>query len=78
MLRKTSAAAAVSAFATIGSTLFGGAALAHATDSGEPGDTGGNTYECYNVVDLHEPTPDDRNIVQTCTVTANDEAAAVD
>jgi hypothetical protein len=50
MLRKTSAAAAVIAFATAGSALFGGAALADVTNLGGAGGAGGDaTNNCLNV-----------------------------
>jgi hypothetical protein len=50
VLRKTSAAAGVIAFATAGSALFGGAALADVTNLGGAGGAGGAaTNNCLNV-----------------------------
>jgi hypothetical protein len=73
MLRRTSAAAAVIAFATVGSALFGGAALANGngeepapvTNTGGPGGDGGKAIGCILV---------DSTVTQSPT--ASDEAHA--
>jgi hypothetical protein len=75
MLRKTSAAAAVIAFATAGSALFGGVALADVTNTGGAGGAGGvaennclNVAEQVAVLNLFGSDPSN---AATCTATAN-------
>ena len=76
MLRKTSAAAAVIAFVTAGSALFGGAALANeVTNAGGPGGNGGVAENnCLNialqvpVLNLFGSNPSN---AASCTATAN-------
>jgi hypothetical protein len=87
MLRKTSAAAAVIAFATAGSALFGGAALAHdgtkAGDGGKGGDIRQN-QECnqeataYNVIkwSFLKESPTSATATNTCTQTQTADASA--
>lgn len=90
MLRKTSAAAAVIAFATVGSALFGGVALADGdqmegeeqpavTNTGGTGGAGGeNAQECeqaaFNVI--WDSTLKDNDAVQANTQTCNPTATA--
>jgi hypothetical protein len=85
VLRKTSAAAAVIAFVTVGSALFGGAALAHEdndTYTGGAGGKGGDVWqECNqeanakNFLWVGDDIRDDADVTQnataynTCTAT---------
>ena len=75
MLRKTSAAAAVIAFATAGSALFGGVALADVANTGGAGGAGGVAENnCLNlavqvpVLNLFNSNPSN---AASCTATAN-------
>jgi hypothetical protein len=85
MLRKTSAAAAVIAFATVGSALFGGAALATDAYTGGDGGRGGDVWqEChqdakaFNIFDVSGrlKADDDNNVTQTGTATATNTCTA--
>jgi hypothetical protein len=81
MLRKTSVAAAVIAFATVGSALFGGAALAHEdndTYTGGAGGRGGDVrQECEQYVDdivaknFADVSGDYNYVSQSQTITGN-------
>jgi hypothetical protein len=82
MLRKTSVAAAVIAFATVGSALFGGAALAHEdndTYTGGAGGRGGDVWqECKqeavggkNFLWVGDDIRDDADVTQTANATNN-------
>jgi hypothetical protein len=76
MLRKTSAAAAVIAFATAGSALFGGVALAdEVTNTGGAGGAGGVAENnCLNLavqVPILNAFGSDPSNAASCTATAN-------